>query len=277
MISFKEVTFKYPNSRRRVFDGFSFGLEQPGIYGLLGENGSGKSTLLYLMTGLLRPRTGQVTYNGVSVAERRLKTLSDIYLMPEEPSVPKTSLKYFVKTFRPFYKRFSDETLRSSLDGFGMGMDVDLRSLSMGHKKKVMICFALATGVPVLLMDEPTNGLDIPSKSQFRRIMASAVSEEQMVVISTHLVHDVEQLLDRMVILRDSQVKLDASTAEISDRYAFRLYTDAVPEKLLYSQSSALGTTGISLRKADEEETQIDMELLFNAINNNHLKMTCHE
>ena len=80
-----------------------------------------------------------------------------------------------------------------------------------------------------------------------------------------------------MVILRDSQVKLDASTAEISDRYAFRLYTDAVPEKLLYSQSSALGTTGISLRKADEEETQIDMELLFNAINNNHLKMTCHE
>ena len=85
----------------------------------------------------------------------------------------------------------------------------------MGQKKKVFMSFALATGTRFLLMDEPTNGLDIPSKSQFRKVIANNMTEDRTLIISTHQVHDVESLLDHIIIMNQSQLLLDASISNI--------------------------------------------------------------
>ena len=136
--------------------------------------------------------------------------------MPEEFDLPSMPLRQYVKINAPFYPRFSQEVLEACLDDFELSMDVKLNALSMGQKKKVFMAFALATNTKVLLMDEPTNGLDIPSKSQFRKVVAQYMAEDRTLIISTHQVHDVEQLLDHILILSQQKLLLDASVADIS-------------------------------------------------------------
>lgn len=208
MISIKNITFGYDHSRK-VLQDFSLEFEQGGVYGLLGKNGTGKSTLLYLMAGLLRPQKGEVCIDGVQSQLRTPQTLQDLFIVPEEFDLPRISLRQYVGTLKPFYPRFSDELLERCLTGFDMSMDVHLGALSMGQKKKVYMCVALATNTRYLLMDEPTNGLDILSKSQFRKVVISGMSEDKTIIISTHQVHDVEHMLDHVCIIDQNHVLLN--------------------------------------------------------------------
>jgi len=213
MISIQNVTFSY-RKHENVLDGFSLDFGQGGVYGLLGKNGTGKSTLLYLMMGLLRPQKGSVTIGGINATLRRPEVLQEMFLVPEEYDLPRISLKRYVKSIKPFYPRFSDELLERSLASFEMTSDIDLGSLSMGQKKKVYMCIALAANTRYLLMDEPTNGLDILSKSQFRKAVIEGMNEEKTVIVSTHQVHDVERLLDHVCIIERNKVLLNEPLVE---------------------------------------------------------------
>ena len=175
MMNVNQVSFGYGRKKAKVLDGFSMNLEKGSVYGLLGKNGTGKSTLLYLMAGLLRPQSGHILYKGVEATKRYPETLQDMFLVPEEFALPNVSLKQYVQLNAPFYPRFSDELLKACLRDFDMNEDIHLGELSMGQKKKAFMCFALATNTSLLLMDEPSNGLDIPSKSQFRKVIASGM------------------------------------------------------------------------------------------------------
>ena len=265
MMEIKNVSFGY-NRKQTVFDDFSLTLGEGSVYGLLGRNGTGKSTLLYLMTGLLRPRRGEVLYQGVNVSLRRPETLSQMFIVPEEFTLPKVSLKQFVSLNRPFYPRFSDELLRSCLRDFDMNEDIHLGELSMGQKKKAYMCFALATNTQLLVMDEPSNGLDIPSKSQFRRVVASGMAEDKAVIISTHQVRDIDSLLDHIVIIDGSQVLLNASSDEICRRLLFAEQPILEPtDGALFVQPSVSGNSVI-LPNAYDEESRLNLELLFNGV-----------
>ena len=216
MIRIKNVTFGY-NSSAKVLEEFSLQFQDGGVYGLLGKNGTGKSTLLYLITGLLRPQRGCVEVDGVDARKRDAETLSELFIVPEEYDLPPISLKSYVKEIKAFYPRFSDELLEKCLREFEMPTDVNLGSLSMGQKKKVYICIALAANTRYLLLDEPTNGLDILSKSLFRKVVVAGMSEEKTLIISTHQVHDVELLLDHVVIIDRNRVLLDQKLEERDD------------------------------------------------------------
>ena len=213
MISIQNIKFAY-RSHQEVLDGFSLDFSQNGIYGLLGKNGTGKSTLLYLMMGLLRPQEGSVTIDGISASLRRPEVLQEMFLVPEEYDLPRISLKSYVKAVKPFYPRFSDELLERSLSSFEMTSDIDLGSLSMGQKKKVYMSLALATNTRYLLMDEPTNGLDILSKSQFRKAVIEGMTDDKTIIVSTHQVHDVERLLDHVCIIERNKVLLNEPLVE---------------------------------------------------------------
>ena len=213
MISIENVTFGY-NKYHNVLENFSLQFKKGGVYGLLGKNGTGKSTLLYLIMGLLRPKQGEVRIEGVLASMRRPEVLQDMFIVPEEYDLPRISLRQYVKSLKPFYPKFSDELLARCLSGFDMSADVNLGALSMGQKKKVYMCIALATNTAYLLMDEPTNGLDILSKSQFRKVVIEGMSEEKTVIISTHQVHDVERMLDHVCIIEPNNVLLDAPLVE---------------------------------------------------------------
>ncbi len=216
MINIKDVTFGYSTSAK-VLEDFSLQFQDGGVYGLLGKNGTGKSTLLYLITGLLRAQKGSVEVDGVDARDRNAEILSEIFIVPEEYDLPAISLTSYVKAIKAFYPRFSDELLEKCLREFEMPTEVNLGSLSMGQKKKVYICIALAANTKYLLLDEPTNGLDILSKSLFRKVVVAGMSEEKTLIISTHQVHDVELLLDHVVIIDRNRVLLDQKLEEGDD------------------------------------------------------------
>jgi len=266
MIEVSNIRFKYAGQKGLVFDDFSLKLEANNIYGLLGKNGTGKSTLLYLISGLLRPTAGNVRLDGVDTCLRRPDTLSEIFIVPEEFDLPMMSLEQYVSINEPFYPRFSHEVLEACMRDFELSTDVKLNALSMGQKKKVFMSFALAAGTRLLLMDEPTNGLDIPSKSQFRKVIAQHMTEDRTLIISTHQVHDVESLLDHILILSQQKLLLDASVAEITEKYTFEYRTADALDDALYSEPSLQGNAVIAHRKVESPETQLNLELLFNAV-----------
>ena len=237
MIEVNNISFKYAGGKNLVFDDFSLELKQDNIYGLLGKNGTGKSTLLYLIAGLLRPKKGSVSFDGIETKLRKPETLQEIFI------------------------------LEGCLKDFELTTDLKLNALSMGQKKKVFMAFALATNTKVLLMDEPTNGLDIPSKSQFRKVVTQYMTGDRTLIISTHQVHDVESLLDHILILSPQKLLLNASVADIQDKYTFEYRTPAEMDDVLYAEPSLQGNAVIAPRHEDSPETQVNLELLFNAVN----------
>ena len=266
MIEVENLSFSYGRRKSKVLEDFSMKLDKGSVYGLLGKNGTGKSTLLYLMAGLLRPQTGNVLYKGVDVKKRYPDTLQDMFLVPEEFALPNVSLKQYVKLNAPFYPNFSDELLNACLRDFDMNEDIHLGELSMGQKKKAFMCFALATNTSLLMMDEPTNGLDIPSKSQFRKVIASGMSDDKAVIISTHQVRDIDSLLDHVLIMDGSKLLLNQSVSSICEKLYFAEQGMNEPtEGALYVQPSVQGNSVI-LPNEYGEDSKLNLEVLFNAI-----------
>ena len=266
MINVNNINFKYAGQKRLVFEDFSLTLEENQIYGLLGKNGTGKSTLLYLLSGLLRPINGTVCCDSVATYKRMPEMLSDIFLVTEEFEMPAICLSEYVKLYKPFYPNFSDEILQGCLADFELPADVRLGELSMGQRKKAYIAFAMATNTKYLLMDEPTNGLDIPSKSQFRKTVAQNMSDDQTIIISTHQVHDVEALLDHILMLNQRELLLNASVAEIMEKYVFEYRQPGDTDGVLYAEPTLQGNAVMARRQDGQPETQVNLELLFNAV-----------
>ncbi len=273
IVEVNNITFRYQRKGQPLFDNFSIRLEDGHVYGLLGKNGTGKSTLLYLISGLLYPQRGDIRFMGNDVRSRLPENLGDMFIVPEEYDLPPMSLSNYIRANRPFYPKFSDEVLRSCLEEFEMPADLNLKELSMGQKKKVYLSIALAAGTRLLLMDEPTNGLDIPSKMLFRRVVANHLSDERTLLLSTHQVHDVETLLDHVMILDRRNLLLDASMAELTSRYRF-VYTmpGESAGEVLYAEPTLQGNASLLHRRDGDEETQVNLELLFNAVNEGKLK-----
>ena len=266
MIEVENLSFSYGRRKSKVLEDFSMKLDKGSVYGLLGKNGTGKSTLLYLMAGLLRSQTGNVLYKGVDVKKRYPDTLQDMFLVPEEFALPNVSLKQYVKLNAPFYPNFSDELLNACLRDFDMNENIHLGELSMGQKKKAFMCFALATNTSLLMMDEPTNGLDIPSKSQFRKVIASGMSDDKAVIISTHQVRDIDSLLDHVLIMDGSELLLNESVATICKMLYFAEQGMNEPtEGALYVQPSVQGNSVI-LPNEYGEDSKLNLEVLFNDI-----------
>ena len=189
-----------------------------------------------------------------------------MYLVPEEFTLPGVSLKKYLKSNACFYPNFSDELLKECLQNFDLDTDLHLGELSMGQKKKVFICFALATNTPLLLMDEPTNGLDIPSKSQFRKVIASGMTDEKSIIISTHQVRDIDRLLDHITLIDGTNVLLNHSVKEITEKLFFAEQGLNDPtDDALFVQPNVSGNSVIFENKY-QEDSPMNLEVLFNAV-----------
>ena len=213
MLRIENICKKY--GEHTALDAVSMEVPKGSIFGLLGPNGAGKTTLLYLMSGLLRPDEGQVTFNDINVRLRKPSTTADIFIVPDEYELPRVSLSEYIRVNSVFYPRFSHDDLQRYLDVFGMTEDTHLGNLSLGQGKKVFMSFAMATHTRVLLMDEPTNGLDIPGKAQFRKFLTEGRTPESIFVVSTHQVKDIEQVLDHIVMFDNSKILANADMQSI--------------------------------------------------------------
>ena len=262
MIKTEGLTFGY-KARRNVLNNISLELGEGHIHGLLGCNGIGKTTLLKLICGIMRPNSGTVRVCGVDPMTRKPEMFADMLIVPEEFDLPNLSLEHYAEIMKPFYPRFDIGSMRGYAEALKVNTVDKLHNMSMGQRKKAYIAFALACNVRILLMDEPTNGLDIPSKSIFRRLIASYVDEQRMVVISTHQVADVESLLDNIVILDSQGVALAATTTEICSKLKFG--RAKAGDEVLYSETTIAGDMAV-MANTEDEDTQLNIELLFNAV-----------
>jgi len=272
MLKVENLTFRYSRRKPPVLDNFSMEIGMGKVMGLLGPNGAGKSTLLHLMAGALTPGSGKVLYEGRDIRRRYPSVLSEIFIVPEEFSLPPVSIAEFAKFSSRFYPRFSSEDFSRHLETFEIDSSMKFGSMSMGQKKKAYMCFALACNTSILLMDEPTNGLDIPAKSTFRRFIASNMTDERTIVISTHQVRDIDKILDHVIIIDNKQVLFDRSIAEITERLQFLTTNERqVIASALYSQPN-VGGANVILSNDGGVETDVNLESLFGlALSNPHL------
>ena len=283
MIRIENMSFIYPKGRRNIHTNLSLNLEENKIYGLLGKNGTGKSTLLYLIAGLLKPTKGTITMDAISdetgetvnhsTFERHPEVLRETFFVNEEYTLPPLTLDEWSNSLGGFYPTYSEEMFRQCLADFDITGNPKLTTLSMGQQKKIIISFALASGVKYLFMDEPTNGLDIPSKAQFRKVVSSCMTDERTIIISTHQVHDIEFLLDHIIIIDNDRLLLNASTGEITEKFTFEYrIPGSSMEGVIYQEPTLQGNATMAYRKSTDPETNLNLELLFNAIVNGLFK-----
>ena len=265
MLQASQVNFGY--GRDPLFTGTHLTLAPGHVYGLLGLNGAGKSTLLKLMTGLLFADSGRITACGHDPARRSPGFLSRVFMLPEELNVPGITGKEFVAVRSPFYPGFDRNRMQRYFEEFEIPDSRKLTALSHGQQKKFLLSFGLACDASLVLLDEPTNGLDIPSKGLFRRLVAEALTEERTVIVSTHQVRDVESLVDRVVILHEGKVLMHRSVPELSSnlRFSVAAKRPEASDGLIYSERTVGGYASVSKCRGGDEG-RLDLELLFKAV-----------
>lgn len=269
MIAFKDVCFSY---RRNVpvLSNLSLQIEPGTVCGLLGRNGVGKSTMLYLTAGLLRPRSGQVLCNGYIPSDRQVNFLNDIFIVPEEFDLPPITLDEYVRINSVFYPKFNLDLMHSILEIFALPGNINLGALSLGQKKKAFLSFALACNTSILLLDEPTNGLDITAKRMFRAAITAAMTDDKTIIISTHQVYDVENILDHVVIADNNRILLNRPMIDIQTKLRFGYTQDPEQAKrALFSIPMPGGFNVVEFLDDPDRETEVNLETLFELTNSN--------
>jgi len=266
MINIQNLEFSY-SKQTSLLSNLNLQLEAGRIHGLLGKNGEGKSTLLKLISGLVFPKQGEVNVMGFEPKERHPEMLQEIFFLPEELPQLTLSIENYEKVYAPFYPNFSSEQFNAYLKEFDIENKKSvLNKLSHGQKKKVFVAFGLATNTRLLLMDEPTNGLDIPSKGQFRRMVASAIDDSRCLIISTHQVRDLDSLIDSITIMDGHEIVFNEPTDNITKKLLFRVVEhNGTDETVIYSEDSLRGLYQVC-ENTTGEESKLDIELLFNAV-----------
>lgn len=273
MVQIENLSFNYSPSKP-IFDQLDLTLPSGNIFGLLGKNGAGKSTLMKIMAGLLFPRHGIVNVGGFRPQDRHPAFLREIYLISEEFDLPPLSMEQFVRLYSPFYPRFNHRQLQSYIAEFKLPAEQKLTAMSYGQKKKFLLSFGLATDCRLLILDEPTNGLDIPSKSQFRKIVASAIHEERTFIISTHQVRDMENLIDPIIILDEGKIVFFEDYEQVSARLAITREAHLPDSSSMVYYESSLGGYTVVKENTSAEQTRINLEIVFNAVVNNTEKIS---
>lgn len=263
MIEIRNLDFSY--KKTPVFSDINLSFPQGAIYGLLGENGVGKTTLLKIICGLQRPLKGTCTVDGMTSHDRLPEMLQRVVFLPDEVTLPDNSTpQRYVSELAPFYPTFSQGSFLHLMQELEVEPERKFREMSFGQQKKSLIAATLSLGTDYVLLDEPTNGLDIPSKAQFRSILSKIADEGKTIIISTHQVKDVENLIDPIVILSHNAVLLDASVQKITEKLYFE-YGGEAREDALYSELMPAGYMNV-IPNTTGDESQLNIEALFNAV-----------
>jgi len=262
MIKIEKLNFKF---KKPLFADLSIRFEQGKIIGLLGKNGAGKTTLLKLIAGTLKQQSGEIKSNGFEPGMRDPNYLKSVFLIPEEPYFPSLKIKNYVNSYGVFYENFNDEMFKDILNDFELDENLELGKVSHGQRKKFLIAFALATNCKVLLFDEPTNGLDIPSKSKFRQIIASYFTNEQTMIISTHQAKDIENTIDSVVVVDEGKCIFNQTMVDICEKLIFETDKSSEGEDIIYSEGMT-GNWDIIKYNKMSNNSKVNLEVLFKGI-----------
>ncbi len=265
MINISKCSFAYANNKE-VLSQLDTSLQSGRVYGLLGKNGVGKSTLLKLLSGYIFPTEGSITALGSEPKRREPAYMRDVFFVTEEIEALTIPMRQYAKHTSLFYPNFSMEQLESFLNEFEVDIDAKMNTLSQGQLKKAIVSFGLACNTKIVLMDEPTNGMDIPSKGQFRKIVSNVATDDRCIIISTHQVRDLDSMIDSLLIIKENKLLLNTTIEDISKRLKFAPIGNIANP--IHQELSARGDWGVEINESGIE-SRVDIEMLFNmAINN---------
>lgn len=264
MISINDLTFAYKKGEP-VLSGLNLELRQGKIYGLLGLNGAGKTTLLNNISGMLFPLSGSCLIDGEETRDRTPDAMNSLFIVPEQFDLPKVTGQKYIELHMVFYPKFNNQQMEDILLEFEVDKTKKLSELSFGQRKKFFIAFAIATQTPLLIFDEPTNGLDIPSKSQFRRIISSLDTESRCILISTHQVRDLGSMIEHILVLKYGSLIFNQSLEVISNRLTIQKLDSETSESYIYGEETLGGINAVIASNGDDIG-EFDIELLFNSI-----------
>lgn len=270
MIKIQNLGFSY--DKDIVLRDITMTLQDGRIYGLLGENGVGKTTLLTLLSGLKKPKAGSIEIDGTAPFTREPSFLTEIYYLSDEVYEANMKAEEYATTYGKFWVNFDHDKFIKIMEDFETDAQQKMNKMSFGQLKKTHIAFALACNTKYLFMDEPTNGLDIPSKAQFRKALMKYTREDSTVLISTHQVRDLENVIDPIIILDRQQVLLNASLSEISQKLYFH-YGNEMQQGALYSEMIPGGCIQVLINTTGDE-SKVNIEALFNTVHK-HKELTC--
>ena len=262
MITIKDLGFAY--GEKAVLKNITMTLEEGRIYGLLGENGVGKTTLLTLLCGLKKPQASTIDTDGMKPYDRQPSLLSNQYYLSDEVPAMNMKASEYAKNYGKFWEGFDMDKFMEVMGVLENDPQQKMNQMSFGQLKKTYIAFALACNTKYLFMDEPTNGLDIPSKAQFRKAVTKYTREDSVILISTHQVRDLENIIDPIIILDRQDVLLNASLEEISEKLYFDYTADRI-EGALYSEMIPGGNIQVCLNQ-NGEDSKVSIEALFNTV-----------
>lgn len=264
MIDIQGLGFRYRRKGEALFSNLNLQMPAGTICGLLGANGAGKSTLLKLMAGLSFAQQGRCTVLGQHPEERAPGFLADVFLLPEEFQLPAMEATDYARRVGALYPRFDAALFNRLLGELEVPRPQKLGTLSQGQKKKFLLAFGLATQARLMILDEPTNGLDIPSKAQFRRLLIDQFQPDRSFLISTHQVHDLQGLIDSVMVLAQGQILMHETVEALESRLQITVEQEA-PQGALYAEKSLEGFKVIRENHGGHE-SRLDLELMFGLV-----------
>jgi ABC-2 type transport system ATP-binding protein len=267
MVTLENILFAY-HRKMPLFNGFNLHLCSGQVYGLAGKNGTGKTTLLKIMAGMLFPDQGICIVLDDIPKKRKPHFLQKIFFIPEFFLLPQVTINKYIWLYGPYYPDFNTRLFTEILEAFMLNDKQLLSDLSNGDQRKVLLAFALSSGVRLLLLDEPALALDVPARRVFRKYLARFVSEQTCVILSSHQMSEMENLIDELILMEGGQIVIQDSLDHISEKLFFCTEKN-IPSgaSVLYSEQRVSGKAVICSNKV-KKESSVDLELLFNAFIN---------
>lgn len=209
----KSVNLNKKYYNKIALDNVNLNLEQGKIYGLLGPNGSGKTTLMKIIAGLHKQTSGEVFLNNEPLS---FKSKANISYMPTENFLYDSfKVKDAVKFYRDMYEDFQEETAFKILKDINVDTEFKISKLSSGLVGKLKVALALSRNVELYMLDEPLNGVDVLSRDVIMELITKSYSENKTIIVSTHLVSEIEKILDSVIFLKDGKIELTGDAEEL--------------------------------------------------------------
>ena len=200
----------------QALDNVSFSIEPGRVVGLLGPNGSGKTTLIKLANGLLAPTGGELLINGQRPGKA---TRAQVSYLPDRPCLPEwMSAEKLLNMFSDFYADFQQDKAREMLEKLGIDPKQKIKQMSKGTREKVQLILVMSRKAELYLLDEPIGGVDPATRDYILETIIRNYNPSASVVISTHLIADVEQVLDDVIFINHGQIVLSSSVDDIREQ-----------------------------------------------------------
>lgn len=215
LLQIHRVTKKY--GHHTALDNLTLSIPSGKIIGLLGPNGSGKTTLIKLINGLLQPTSGEIVINGFRPSVETKKMIS--YL--PDTTYLRDNMKVFdmLTLFEDFYEDFDRQRAETLLNDLDINCDEELKNLSKGNKEKVQLILVMSRKAKLYILDEPIGGVDPAAREYILKTIINNYSEEASVIISTHLISDIEPILDEAIFIRKGELVLQGNTDDLREEH----------------------------------------------------------